>query len=83
LGLWNAPTPAAVPVMTAVPAGVVVPVRKLCLLQYSRPDKQMNDVCELTSTHVAENLAWGEDHVLRDLDILHHFAIDSGKEPPA
>jgi hypothetical protein len=28
LGLWNAPTPAGVPVMTAVSAGMVVPESK-------------------------------------------------------
>ena len=27
LGFWNAPTPAGVPVITAVPAGIVVPVK--------------------------------------------------------
>jgi len=27
LGFWNAPTPAGVPVITAVPAGIVVPIK--------------------------------------------------------
>jgi hypothetical protein len=30
---------------------------------------------------VAEDLAWGEYHVLGNLGVLHHFAIDSGKKP--
>ena len=46
LGLWNAPTPAAVPVMTAVPAGIVVPgmglsAGSVCYIRH--PEKQMNN----------------------------------------
>jgi hypothetical protein len=34
----------------------------------------------LTSTHVTEDLRRGEDHVVGNLDILHGFAVDSGKK---
>lgn len=79
MGLWKAPTPAAVPVITAVPAGMVVPILQDQNFSLMRSGRGF----VLTSTHVAEDLSGTENHVLSDLDILDHLAINSGEESSA
>ena len=79
----KAPTPDGVPVITAVYAGIVVPLAnstvsfqlRCCLTSIHHSGKY-----KLTLTHEAENLTGRKYHIPIDFNILHDLSIDSGRE---
>lgn len=77
LGFLKAPTPDGVPVITAVYAGMVVPMNKVsCPATLMITFMQM-DKYEHTLTYKAQNLRRRKDHITIDLHVLHDFPIDS------
>lgn len=75
-GFWKIPTPTGVPVITAVPAGMVVPVVPMCQQHQSRRVQ----IGQLTLAHKAKYPRTGPDPVLLTLDVLSNLSIDSGHE---
>ncbi len=82
-GWRNAPTPAGVPVMTAVPAGTVVPnwVRKSAFVDYRLAGQPgQRDENPPTLAHVTQDPLRVEDHVFCELSYLAGFTVDSGHD---
>jgi hypothetical protein len=75
-GFMNAPTPAGVPVMTAVNAGIVVPI---CAAQFpfsSTKPRPAKSNLELTLAHVAQNYLWRKDDIAFQIGRLSCLPID-------
>ena len=64
--------------MTAVPAGMVVPV----MIQVSALDDRVLTGPLQTLTHLAQYLSRAEDHIIGDQSILYDLAVHFRREPP-